>query len=501
MPSIGIRKSRARAWPPPDSGTIVQMDEMWSETPGVDKRWNIAAFVAAVLAFVLFSAYRVRFVGGCDSCSYLLESLRIRGVAPGLRLDPSCPVRAPLAPLCMVETDGAVVSFFPPGFPLLLAVGGAIGCQFLVSPFLGAASGLALFFALRPRVGAAVALGTMCAWLCSPVVFWGSTQIMSDLPAAAFGTFALLALTRGSPTWAGILLGYSLGIRPMQALVAPALLLIRPKAKTALRFGAGLALALVGWAIFIRISRGTLSQPYGANLSGLNGASWKWQLSFLLGQSLVLHLPLIPLALVGIVARPRASSPFALWFGAFLFTYALWAWPFNDWWWMRYMLPGLPGLFVIAAEGAVEVLGRLGPDRRRVGQLAGAMLVAGYAVWSLFVSPAKGHKTTGFDARYPLEVAALSRVVPAGALVGSLNLSGPLRLYSRFESFFWCHSETTALLDWAVRSRRPVYLALDDGELACNLEASEFVARRQANLSVVATLPSGRVLRRLAPTQ
>jgi hypothetical protein len=165
------------------------------------------------------------------------------------------------------------------------------------------------------------------------------------------------------------------------------------------------------------------------------------------------------------------------------------------------MLPGLPGLFVVAAEGAAAAQRWVVPDRRRLVEWVGAAIVAGYSWWSLFVSPAKDHKVTSFDERYPREVAALSRVVPAGALVGSLNLSGPLRLYSRFQSFFWCHSETTALLDWAVNSGRPVYLALDDGEFACNEGADAFVARHAKDVSVVATLPSGRILRRLGPSR
>jgi hypothetical protein len=96
--------------------------------------WTLAAWGIAGLTFAFYGIHRMRFAGGCDSSSYLLEALRIRGLAPGLALDPGIPIRGPLAPLCLIERNGVVTSLFPPGFPLLLALGGAVGLQFSSRP-------------------------------------------------------------------------------------------------------------------------------------------------------------------------------------------------------------------------------------------------------------------------------------------------------------------------------------------------------------------------------
>ena len=462
-----------------------------------DQKWTVAACSAAVLALTIFALYRVRFVGGCDSASYLLESLRIRGVAPGLWIDPTIPIKSPLAPLCMVEKDGLVSSFFLPGFPVLLAMAGSLGLEFFLTPFLGAASGLALFCVARPRLGPQIALGAMIAWMASPLVFWGSTQVLSDFPAAAFAIFCMLALQRGYPVLAGALLGFSLGIRPSQALIAPALMLMAPKPRTQIRVMAGGALAVVAWAIFLRLSRGSLSLPYSMHFSDLDGRLWRQQLAFLLWGTLTLHLPVVILALVGLATRPRVVLPLVIWFCGFVVLHTLWRWPYDVWVWMRFMLPALPALFLAAAEGAAVIGTWLDPRRRALATIVGAILIAGYAGWTLFVSPARNLRVTSFDEHYARDAARVSQLVPAGSLVGAVTESGSLRLYSRFQSFFWCHSETYALLRWARSKGRPIYFVLDEPELDCNPAARALVARTGS--TPLGALPSGKVLRRLDP--
>lgn len=468
-----------------------------------ERGWTLAAWIVAALALVAYGFHRMRYAGGCDSSSYLLEALRLRGLAPGLALDPAVPVRGPLAPICLVERNGVVTSLFPPGFPALLALGGALGLQFFVTPLLGAASGLALYHAAVTRVGAGVALGTMVAWLGSPLVIWGSTQLLSDLPAAAFSIFAVLASRRQRPLLAGLLFGFSLSIRPTQALLGPALLLMEPRLRAGLRLAFGAALSAAAALIFLRWSRGTIPLSYGVNLQWLDGVIWRTQLRFMLGHTLTLHAPVVALAAVGLVVRRRATFPLLVWYLCYLAFYALWHWKYDLWWWMRYMLPALPAVFLAAAEGAGAIGAALGAalgDRWRwTTSGVAAALVGGYAGWGLFLSPAHGHLITDFDRRYPVNAEAVARIIPAGALVGSMNLSGPLRLYQRYQSFFWCHVDTVALVRWAIDAGRPVYTALDDGELHCNPEAAKVAVELGYDLNVLGTLPSGQTVRRLGP--
>jgi hypothetical protein len=100
-----------------------------------------------------------------------------------------------------------------------------------------------------------------------------------------------------------------------------------------------------------------------------------------------------------------------------------------------------------------------------------------------------------FDVNYARDARYLSHMLPEGSLVGALNHSGPLRLYSRMQSFLWCHIETPALLRWALSVGRPVFVVLDEQESKCNLEASLIATR--AGMITVGTLPSGKSLRRI----
>jgi hypothetical protein len=452
------------------------------------------AATIACAALVFFGTCRVHYGAGCDSSSYVLESLRIRNLAPGLALDPSIPVRAPLAPLCMVEhDDGAVVSFFPPGFPLLLAAGGAFGRMTWVTPLLGTAMALAIFGLVRTRVGGPIALLTMAAWVCSPQVFWGSTQLMSDLPAAAFVLFSWAAFDRGRPALSGALLGFAIGIRPTSALLAVAILCKRPTWWQVLRMATGAAFTLAILIVYVRLSRGPAAFAYGDDLVSLDGAILGRQLAFLLGETLLLNWVAVLPAMLAVFARPRVVLPFVVWFGAFVLFYSFWHWPFDAWWWTRYTLPAAPALYLLAAEGAGVVATWLAPSRRVFALVATGALVTGYGLWGLFISPAKDYHDAAFDERYPLDAAAVSRLLPPGSLVGSLNHSGPLRLYAREQSFLWCHVDAPALLRWALATGRAVYTVLDEQELQCNAEASRIAAER--GMVTVAVLPSGKELR------
>jgi hypothetical protein len=409
----------------------------------------------------------------------------------------------------MVENQGVVTSFFLPGFPLLLALGGIVATPFAVTPVLGAASGLALYYALEAELGGAIALGAAAAWLFSPLVIWGSTVVMSDLPAAAFSIFSVLALRRKRPLVAGALWGFSLSIRPTQALLGPALLLLAGPTwrsrRRLLWLALGAAAAVIGMWIFLRLSRGNIPVAYRSNVRILGGERVSEQVAFILRTTLMLHVPICALAVVGIVARPRAALPYLAWYVSFAALHSFWNWRLDGWWLLRFMLPALPAVFVLAAQGAgaiASVLTERGPPlAATLGKILGGVTVAGYAAWTLFVSPAaREDLTTTFDVRYPIAVRSVARAIPAGSLVGALTLSGPLRLYASFQSFYWCHEDTAGLLRWAMAAGRPVYTVLDGGEMACNPEAARLAAEWGYDLNVLATdLPTGWTLRRLGP--
>jgi hypothetical protein len=450
---------------------------------------DYGALAIAAVAVFFYGLYRVRYVACCDPAAYYLESLVLRGDNLRGWLDPSVPIQGPLAPLCAeLLPNGKLVSFFPPGFPLLLAITGAAGAPFFTNPILGAGSGLALYALVKRRGPPLVALGTMVAWLCSPAVFFFSTQVMSDLPTAAFAVLTLLALDRRRPVLAGLAYGLSIAIRPTQLLLAPTLIVLERDARTLGRvlLGALSALALV--AALLHHAHGGFFLPYASNVHLLTGEYFFHQVSFLGRQTLLQHAPIVLFAALAAGKSFRRSAPYLVWFGTFLLFYGLWASPLDEWWYIRFVLPALPGVYVLAADGALALAGDV---RTRRFAIPGAVVsVAGYAVWATFYSPAAIAHTPATDEYYAEEAMQIARRVPNTALVGAVNETTPLRLYGHLQSFLWFHPDMPSLVDWAVRHGRPVYAVLDDEERASG-------ASIQFELSPIEKLSSGRTFYKL----
>jgi hypothetical protein len=437
------------------------------------KAWTWAATALAIGAFFYFAHYRVRYIGGCDASAYLMESWRLRGLDVGLARDPSVPYPRALVPLCMVEHAGVVRSFFPPGFSLLLAGAGLFGAEFYVTPFAGALSGLLLFFVARARAGSPLALSAMIAWLVAPLALWGSTQMMSDLPATTLLLAALFAADQKRTLVAGVLIGLAAGIRHETVLFIPALIMLLPRGANVLaikgrrgngtgnvlHLAFGLALAGSGWLIFLFASFGSLHLPYASNLAELTGQNFARQATFLIGETARQHAPVAVFAMVASMRKPRECSPYVLWFASFVFLHALWRVPYDAWWHARFVLPGLPALFVLAAIGASTLRDSIGASVLRYA-ITGTVLAA-YIAFCITFAPANIHRTRDWDEHYARDARRIAALLPKEALVGTSNYSAPLRYYERVETFSWCQVDAPALIRWALDIGRPVYAILE----------------------------------------
>ena len=159
--------------------------------------------------------------------------------------------------------DGRLWSRYPPGFPALLAMAGALFGEVgehALNPL------LYLLLLVAVVVLAAAALGQENAWLRwgtaaatvwlllllpTRVHLWGIT-VARDLPAHLLGVVSLIFALRRAPVWSGAALGFSCSIRPDAALylfaVIPILVLRQiPGRRFAL---AGLALLLCAGPLF-----------------------------------------------------------------------------------------------------------------------------------------------------------------------------------------------------------------------------------------------------------
>jgi hypothetical protein len=431
----------------------------------------------ALVAFCAYAYFRVRYVGGCDAFAYLAQSRFFRGQDPILlELDPR--EHPALVPLCLHHTGAKLVSIFPVGFSLLLAAAGTLGLEFFLNPLLGAISVILIYAAVEPIAGRFIALAFAALWATTPIVGWGATMVMSDLPACVFVLASYLAITRNRPALSGALFAFGLGIRPTNVVAVPVLAYLALREKKLRPFVAALAIAGSYFVVYGFGAYGALfPPPYRGNVHEL-GISSVWDhLRVLLSTTFVMLWPVIFLGLVAIVKRPRESAPFVVWFAGYLGFYCLWMPDISPWWYTRYLLPAYPALFLLAARGACEVgdafRARFGWAKRAV-PIAATTLAAGAGLGSIFYARDNGVYSTSYDRDYAEDSRTVASLVPPGSLVAGLNFSGPLRFYGRLESFDWSHPRALELVDWALAHGRQVYLVIEPWEPETNPMASRF---------------------------
>jgi len=293
--------------------------------------------------------------------------------------------------------DGKVFSRYPPGFPLLLALAGAVGgerAQHLVNPLLYLVLLAALAWLTRrlldgapPRLAAAAAAAAPWALLVIPaeVHYWGIT-VVRDLPAHLLAIGALAAACTGRFALAGLALGIACTMRPDAILYSFSLgalaLVLRPRAMNLLR---GSATFLVGVAPLLAYNTITEGHPFAFT----QGMEFRRLLGAAPGTSAVAVANVLP---------PLASG------GGFRLRNLPRVLPEN----LSY-LAGAFGLFLLPALGAL---------RRRL--MAAAL--GPYALAAVLFFSCWGHG----DSRYLVGVAlALMVLTAAGTAAWCATLSRP----------------------------------------------------------------------------
>lgn len=416
---------------------------------------RLAVGAIAVAAFALSLQYGVKTAGGADSFGYLSQAylwhdgtLAVR--PPGVHLGSFEYPGMLLVPLANTPgaAAGTLAPVYPPGLPLLmaapLALFGTWG-PFLVVP-ISAALLIAATFVLGRRVED-MRTGLVAAVLVafSPAVIYQSLWPMSDVPAAAVWTLCLavaLGRSRGAPLAAGALAGLAILIRPNLALLAlfGAALLWRNRTGVRART-AGMALyalaampslALLAWfnghlhGSPLTFGYESLDRLYswssiGPNL--VNYSSWFVESQGVLLAALVLYgwgravvtRPLLPLA--GFAAAVVVSYlPYLV---------------FDDWWYLRFLLPAYPVLFVMAASAGLALLRGMKSDLRRAAVAAALVVVLGvfgHAVW--FTSrhnPFELHRPAH---RFAQIASHVRHALPRNAAFITMQHSGSVRYYA-----------------------------------------------------------------------
>lgn len=360
---------------------------------------------------------------------------------------------ASLAPLGYRPAPGdvAIVPTYSPGLPLMMAAMTALlGARgpYVVVPL---CAGLLVWmtFLLGRRVAGASVGGLAALFVAaSPVVIFQSLWPMSDVPVAALWTAAAvvaLRTSRISALGAGMLGAVAVLVRPNLWFIPPAFVAYFLFASSTRREGlarAAVFCAAVSPAVLAIAALnawwygGPLRSGYGTT-DVLYSLSSVWP-NFQRYPAWLIraHSPLVLLFLVPLFLWRRTGGDR----GALLLSYLLIAgtwlcylayFSFEEWWYLRFLLPAVPATLVLVAV-AIRCVARGVPDPW--GRVLAAVVAAGMLTTELRFAHAQqmlGPLRDG-EARYVEVGVHVKNTLPANAIVLAIQHSGSVRFYSGY---------------------------------------------------------------------
>ena len=411
-------------------------------------------------------------VGGSDSYCYVHQaeawaSGRLQVVEP-LALEapwPDAPLTfAPAGHIPSPTVPGAHVPICPAGLSIILAPFTYVGAAFtrpdaifLVVPLFGALLVWATY-RLGSRFSPDVGLASALLVACSPEFLFQLMQSMSDVPAAALWVFAAVCATsrsRRAPLMAGFATSAAILVRPNLLPLGVVLAwwfvqysdsgdgatqgVESSRHRTLTRaavFAAASAIGCIAVALIQQIFYGSpISSGYGS-LSGLFAvghiapnairyARWIWQS----------HTPALLLAFVAPLLVPGRMT---MWLLSFVVVNILCYLPyvvFNDWWYLRFLLPAIVVMLVLTMAAIDTHAMKMIPRRRRT--LIVTFTLAGCVLFLIEARARNVFDLHRLEARYERAGSYVATHLPANALVITSWESGSVRYYGHRTTLVW----------------------------------------------------------------
>ena len=449
---------------------------------------------SALIALLLVSVITVglrwgTFVaGGSDSYCYLHQAQRWATgrlqVPEPLALEapwPDAPLTfAPVGHVPSPTVPGAIVPVCPAGLSIAMAPFVALGgvrAAFLLVPLFGALL-VGATFTVASRVSPRI--GTACAFVvaASPIFLYQLVQPMSDVPAAALWMLAVALVTgtrRRDAAIGGLAAAAAVVVRPNLVPLAVPLalfLVLRPERSWRERLPSSAAFAAcaalgplaVAWIQYsfygspLNSGYGTLDAIFSADRIVPNATryvSWLTETQTPVWLLAVAAPILLPGALTMLL-----SALFLVNLACYL-SYVV----FEDWSFLRFLLPTLPLLMILAVASIDAIARRTVPwTAKPVVAIVSAMLVMTYVRESDARNVFRLHL---LEARYERAGTFVDRRLPANAIVITSAESGSVRFYSGRKTLVWDG------LDPAWLDRAVAYLRMNGFEPFLLLETRE----------------------------
>lgn len=416
-------------------------------------RWplRIAHWALIVLCAAVFAAglhWGTFAVGGSDSYCYVHQAERADGPGPeAVALAAPWPdatlTFTPSGHVPSKAVAGAFVPLCPIGLSLVMKPFRAIGgsdAVFLVVPLFGALL-VAATYVVGSRHSVGVGLAAALTTAASPAFLFQLFQPMSDVPAAALWVLAIACATstqRLAPAWAGLATSLAILIRPnllpLGIVVGLALLLRtgqawRERMLTAAKYAGASAIGCVAVGAIQHGTYGSaLSSGYGSLETIFSLANVPANAQRYLAWMLETHTPLWLLALPALVLLRTWRT--ALLGGVILANVVAYL-PytvFDEWWYLRFLLPAIPLLLVLMCATVNRVAGRV-----PVAVLATVLAI-------LFVREARERQAFDLErleSRYVTAGQFVAKRLPENAFVITSWQSGSVRYYSGRRTLVW----------------------------------------------------------------
>jgi hypothetical protein len=491
---LGIRVSSWEAYKPFRIGMLAIIAAIWLRdfTAAPDRTsWRLlhqwAPWIAACIA-VASVAIAIRFgifvAGGADGYGYVSQaSLWAEGrlVVPDPLADLERvlgPGVAPLGYRLAPRTPGAIVPVYPPGLPLAMAIPLKIAgpwAVYYVVPILG---GIAVWltYVLGARVFDSQVTGMIAAVLIafSPIFMFQTLLPMSDVPVTTWWLLAWV-LAISSLQWAQLGAGLAVSaavltrpnLVPLAIVLAAVVAANKPRLTRLALFAAG---SIPGCLLLGAINAHLYGSPFASGYGPLEQFyawnHWSANLRRYAGWLVELSSPGILLAfLAPLVTRVRFALAMLGYFFLLLASYLFYL-VYDEWPFLRFLLPAFPLLFVLASAVLVRGLERLPIALRSTAVFLVCVLLP---MWYV----TKARSLTVFtieraEQRYPVIGEEIDRTLPANAIVLTQVESGSVRLYGKRLTARWDFIEAARFddtVDVLRRSGYEPYLLLEDWEI------------------------------------
>lgn len=457
---------------------------------GKRKFLTIAALAALVTIFSIYATYTQKYVGASDWYGYYSEAQSFKQGRVTLEVSRSPEKNPSIAPLGYFVKNGKVLPYYPPGYPLLMALFGFLNLEFYVTPLFGTLGVLLMFLLLKDITGdKRIAVFFSLMWAVAPIVVYGSTSVMSDGVATVFILLSLYLYRKGKITLSALVLGFAFTIRPTNALYCMAFLPVLIKDRQCFKFGPWFAVPASLYGLYNLLVYGSpLEFGYDHVFERLTAAIVPHHLVYYTTEILVQFTPVFALLALYTLYRygvktfknkkvgklpgtgetigpaNRAADVwfFTTWFLIFFVFYCFWQPGGDEWWWTRFLLPAFPAMFFLAARGMKNILTILETKGERVpsyARTAFAVLAVLITAYYIYYGINRNDLWEKDKAKiYYLASKQIEEIVPADCMVGAYELSGSIRLYTDVESFNSLHPRSILFISHRLREKVPVFI-------------------------------------------